>query len=78
MKTQFCRVIFGALLLTAVLTPVSAQDWPSRNVTVIVPVPAGVTSDIVARIVFEQVGKQVGHTFVIENRSGSKVSYRTT
>jgi tripartite-type tricarboxylate transporter receptor subunit TctC len=38
---------------------------------VIVPVPAGVASDIVARVVFEQVGKQVGQTFVIENRVGA-------
>lgn len=71
MSTLFCRAMVGALLLTAVLTPASAQEWPSRNVTVIVPVPAGVTSDIVARIVFEQVGKQVGHTFVVENRPGA-------
>jgi tripartite-type tricarboxylate transporter receptor subunit TctC len=61
----------GGLLLTATLAPAQAQDWPSRNVTVIVPIPAGVTSDIVARVVFEQVGKQVGHTFVVENRPGA-------
>ena len=48
-----------------------AQDWPSRNVTVVVPIPAGVASDIIARVVFEQVGKQVGQTFVIENRPGA-------
>jgi tripartite-type tricarboxylate transporter receptor subunit TctC len=71
MSTLICRAIVGALLLTGVLTRASAQDWPTRNVTVIVPVPAGVTSDIVARIVFEQVGKQVGHTFVVENRPGA-------
>ena len=62
---------FGAILSIAALTPAAAQDWPSRNVTVVVPVPAGVTSDIVARVVFEQVGKQVGQTFVIENRPGA-------
>ena len=37
----------------------------------VVPVPAGVASDIVSRVVFEQVGKQVGQTFVIENRTGA-------
>jgi tripartite-type tricarboxylate transporter receptor subunit TctC len=61
----------GALLLIAALTQAPAQDWPSRNVLVIVPVPAGVTSDLVARVVFEQVGRQVGQTFVVENRPGA-------
>jgi hypothetical protein len=61
----------GASLLLATLTPAAAQDWPSRTVTVVVPVPAGVTSDIVARVVFEQVGRQLGQSFVIENRTGA-------
>ena len=65
------RAALGASLLLAALTSAAAQDWPSRNVTVVVPIPAGVTSDIVARVVFEQVGKQLGQTFVIENRPGA-------
>src|SRR5512140_2578995 len=65
------RATLGAVLSIAALTSAVAQDWPSRNVTVIVPIPAGVASDIVARVVFEQVGKQVGQTFVIENRVGA-------
>ena len=65
------RAAFGAVLSIAALTSAVAQDWPSRNVTVIVPIPAGVASDVIARVVFEQVGKQVGQTFVIENRPGA-------
>lgn len=71
MNTILCRAVLSGFLLIAALIPAPAQDWPSRNVTVIVPVPAGVASDIVARVVFEQVGRQVGHTFVIENRPGA-------
>ena len=71
MNNLLHRAFLGASLLFATLTFASAQDWPSRTVTVVVPVPAGVTSDIVARVVFEQVGKQVGQTFVIENRTGA-------
>src|SRR4029077_20247927 len=71
MNTILCRPVLSAFLLIAALTPAPGQDWPSRNVTVIVPIPAGVTSDIVARIVFEQVGRQVGQTFVVENRPGA-------
>jgi tripartite-type tricarboxylate transporter receptor subunit TctC len=59
-----------AMLLLG-LASATAQDWPTHNVTVVVPVPAGVASDIISRVVFEQVGKQVGQTFVIENRVGA-------
>src|SRR5665647_2220872 len=62
MITMLCRIALGAFLLIAALAPVQAQDWPSRNVTVIVPIPAGVTSDIVARVVFEQVGSCLLYT----------------
>jgi tripartite-type tricarboxylate transporter receptor subunit TctC len=71
MNALLCRAVLGAFLLIAALTTASAQDWPSRNVTVVVPVPAGVASDIIARVVFDQVGRQVGHTFVVENRPGA-------
>ncbi len=76
MKTMTIRraALGAAVLLTGLATGLAsavAQDWPSRNVTVIVPIPAGVASDIIARVVFEQVGKQVGQTFVIENRPGA-------
>ena len=49
----------------------SAQEWPARAVTVVVPLGAGTASDVAARVVFEQVGRQVGQTFVIENRPGA-------
>jgi len=71
MNALLCRAVLGAFLLIAALTTAPAQDWPSRNVTVVVPVPAGVASDIIARVVFDQVGRQVGHTFVVENRPGA-------
>ena len=60
----------GALACLAGLA--SAQDaWPSRNVSVIVPLGAGSASDIIARVVMEQVGRQLGQTFVVENRPGA-------
>ncbi len=71
MNTILSRAVLSAFFLIGAFAPVSAQDWPSRNVTVVVPVPAGVTSDIAARVIFEQVGRQVGHTFVVENRPGA-------
>src|SRR3977135_230147 len=65
------QVVLGAAIALAAFGRASAQDWPTRSVTVVVPIPAGVASDIIVRAVFEQVGKQVGQTFVIENRPGA-------
>jgi tripartite-type tricarboxylate transporter receptor subunit TctC len=48
-----------------------AQDWPTRNITVIVPVGAGSASDIVSRVVMEQVGRQLGQNVIVENRTGA-------
>ena len=71
MNAMLRRAGFGAILSIAALTSAAAQDWPSRNVTVVLPLPPGVASDVIARVIFEQVGKQVGQTFVIENRPGA-------
>jgi len=59
------------ILLSAAPLPVSAQPYPSRPITVIVPFPAGGPSDVVARIVTEQMGKLIGQTMVIENVGGA-------
>lgn len=50
----------------------SAQEWPAKQpIKVIVPFTAGSSTDISARVVFEQVGRQVGQTFIVENRTGA-------
>jgi len=60
-----------ALVSLPIAGVASAQDWPARNVTVVVPLGAGSASDIMARVVMDQVGRQLGKTFVIENRPGA-------
>jgi tripartite-type tricarboxylate transporter receptor subunit TctC len=49
-----------------------AQAWPTKQpIRVIVPLSAGSAIDIVARIFFEQISRQIGQTIVIENRTGA-------
>jgi tripartite-type tricarboxylate transporter receptor subunit TctC len=48
-----------------------AQDWPAKPITVIVPLGAGSASDIITRLVMDQVSKQVGQPVVVENRPGA-------
>ena len=57
--------------LCAISNVVVAQDYPSRSITVVVPFPAGGPSDVVARIVADQMGKVLGQTLVIENVGGA-------
>src|SRR5258708_34989742 len=49
----------------------SAQEWPTKNIAVVVPLGAGSGSDVMARVVMDQVGRQLGRTFVVENRPGA-------
>jgi tripartite-type tricarboxylate transporter receptor subunit TctC len=51
--------------------PSRAQGWPSKPLHVLVPFTAGSSVDIVARTVFDQVGRQVGQPAVIESRLGA-------
>jgi tripartite-type tricarboxylate transporter receptor subunit TctC len=61
-----------ALLLSFSPVPALAQDWPTKQpIKVVVPFTAGSATDIAGRIVFEQVGKQIGQNFVFENRGGA-------
>lgn len=62
---------FAFALAGAAVAPAAAQDWPNRTVNVIVPLGAGSASDIIARVVMEQVGKQLGQTVIVENRPGA-------
>jgi tripartite-type tricarboxylate transporter receptor subunit TctC len=69
------RRVFAALVVGTAIGlawPAFAQsDYPSRNVTVVVPLGAGSASDIIARIVLDQAGRQLGKSFIIENRPGA-------
>jgi tripartite-type tricarboxylate transporter receptor subunit TctC len=50
--------------------PASAQTYPSRTVTVVVPFPAGGSVDGVARILVQKLNETVGQHFIVENRPG--------
>lgn len=67
---SFAVAIFVSTL-TFCLGPVFAQGYPERNITMIVPFPPGGPSDVVARIMAEGMGRQLGHTMVIENVTGA-------
>ena len=49
----------------------SAQGYPEKPVTIIVPVPAGGATDVVARVLGAKLSERLGEQFVIENRAGA-------
>jgi tripartite-type tricarboxylate transporter receptor subunit TctC len=58
-------------IMTAVPAIVSAQDWPNRPIRLIVPFPAGGSTDISARIVGEYLSRSLGQQVYVENKSGA-------
>ena len=65
-------LVLLSMLVAAGLAPVAnADQYPSRPVTIIVPLTAGTTVDVVARIYGEAVGKQLGQPVVILNKPGA-------
>lgn len=63
------RALLVAFLLLSL--PAAAETWPTKPVTVIVPFPAGGTTDILARTVTTRMGAALGAHFVIDNRGGA-------
>jgi Uncharacterized protein conserved in bacteria len=61
-----------ALVLAAVwAASVQAADYPERNITVIVPFPAGGASDMTARLVTPKLAERVKQSVIVDNRAGA-------
>ena len=61
----------AAAVLIALPTPAHAQDWPQKQVTIVVPFAAGGSADLLARILQQHMQAKFGVPFVVENRSGA-------
>ena len=66
------RILRGAALLLALVAgAASAQQFPTKPITLICPWPAGAASDLVMRAFAESVGKQLGQQVIVENKPGA-------
>ncbi|HVF63634.1 MAG TPA: tripartite tricarboxylate transporter substrate binding protein [Casimicrobiaceae bacterium] len=68
---SFARQLLSAVALAAVACSAPAQSWPQKPVRIIVPYPAGGTSDILARTLSVKLSEMWGQTVVVENRPGA-------
>ena len=71
MITTATRLLCAAVTLLCLATAAHAQDYPKRPITMIVPFAAGGASDVIARVVAEQMASALGQTIVIENIAGA-------
>jgi len=70
-RRQFLHLAAGAAALPAISQIASAQAYPSRPVTIIVPFAAGGGTDVSARIVGDYMSRTLGQQFIIENVPGA-------
>ena len=65
--------VFAAIVLLGLVGPdaYAADDYPTRQIKIIVPFPAGAGPDQVARLLGQQLQDALGQAVVIENRSGA-------
>lgn len=73
--SQFNRLAQGAVAAISLLCAQGAfaqvTAWPERSVRVIMPFPTGGASDVLTRLLADQLQTKLGQTFVVENRTGA-------
>jgi len=70
MNFNDCRLA-ASLLLAVCAATVNAQAYPDRPVHIVVPYVPGGTTDLVARIIAEPLGRALGQPVIVENKSGA-------
>ncbi len=60
-----------ASMAASVAAPALAQTYPSKPITLIVPFAAGGPTDVMARVMGERMGKELGQQFIIDNTTGA-------
>jgi tripartite-type tricarboxylate transporter receptor subunit TctC len=72
--TMTKRLLIGAsvaFLATLSSTMAGAQGYPNKNITVIIPFAGGSASDVVSRILFDRMSKNMKQPIIVENRPGA-------
>lgn len=76
LPTRCTLALFALAVVSA--ASVQAAEYPERNITVIVPFPAGGASDMTARLVTPKLGERVKQSVIVDNRAGANGSLGAT
>lgn len=63
--------LFAVSAVAAMSAPAAAQDWPTKPVRLVVPFPAGGSTDAVGRLLAAEMAKDLGQNVIVENRGGA-------
>ncbi len=69
MKKLLCGLVLPALLLTGLAA--NAQEYPAKDITMIIPFAAGGPTDTVGRLIAQSMGKEIGKQIIVENVAGA-------
>jgi tripartite-type tricarboxylate transporter receptor subunit TctC len=70
-KTLRTLIGVGAISLALAGTGAQAQTYPDKPINLVVPFPAGGTTDVLARALGQELGKSLGQTVIVENKPGA-------
>jgi tripartite-type tricarboxylate transporter receptor subunit TctC len=69
---QFSNILRTSLLALGLVSGAAmAQTWPAKLITLVVPFPAGGTTDVLARSIGQELAKSLGQVVIIENKGGA-------
>src|SRR3712207_2353295 len=76
-RRRLLHLTAGTVTLSALSGPARAQDYPSKELRILVGFPAGGALDIAARIVAPSLSERLGQAFVVENQPGESGNLAT-
>ncbi len=71
LKNIFSKVLLAGLGAVVSLTAIAQSDYPAKAVKIIVPFPAGGTSDVMGRLAASELSKILKQPFIVENIGGA-------
>ena len=69
LKTFLAGVLSVAMLIASAVA--QAQDYPNKPIRLVVPYPAGGVTDVIARVLADEVSKTIGQRVIVDNRPGA-------
>ena len=70
-RRRFLQLTAGAAAMSAISRTASAQAYPARPITMIVPFAAGGPTDVIGRVMAERMRQSLGQTVIVENTTGA-------